>query len=422
MSSKHPLRLCIIEPRGSGGMVHYAYQLGNALSQHITETTLVTTKKYELEAYPHQFQVVKLLDLWSHYGPRHAAQRKNGFGRFWWLIYRSIRRVLRGMRLFFEWTHLTGYLLKVKPDVVQFGTIEFPFEAIFLRYLKSKGLVLTQICHEFEPRERRKDFFTRINNSLLKNVFSAFSAIFFHSPANRQRFLELYPHIPPGRCHVIAMGNGRIFPEPADPSRARSCLMERYGLAPESKVVLFFGNVTPSKGIPDLLKAFAEVQRKNDRARLIIAGMPLKYINFNSLFEMANRLGIQPRIFFDTRYIPLEEVRPLLELATVVAFPYLSSTQSASIQAAYAAGKPVIATRVGGLPDVVEAGESGFLVDPGAPDQLAAAILKIIDDPALAEKMGRRARVLSETRFAWGPIAGNITAVYTELLSNENVN
>jgi len=100
-----------------------------------------------------------------------------------------------------------------------------------------------------------------------------------------------------------------------------------------------------------------------------------------------------------------------------VVFPYKNATQSASIQTAYSFGRPVVATRVGGLPDVVVDGESGFLVDPGAPEQLSEAILKILADPGRAERMGQFARQLSETRFAWGPIAGNILSVYKNILT-----
>jgi glycosyltransferase involved in cell wall biosynthesis len=107
----------------------------------------------------------------------------------------------------------------------------------------------------------------------------------------------------------------------------------------------------------------------------------------------------------------------LLSLANVVVFPYVNSTQSASIQAAYAFGKPVVATRVGGLPDVVLEGESGFLVEPNSPEELSAAILRIINDPELAEKMGHCSKSLSKTRFAWDPIAREIIKVCKETLN-----
>jgi glycosyltransferase involved in cell wall biosynthesis len=408
MNIKRSMKIFVVEPRGSGGMIHYAYQLCSALSQYVSEVTLITSKQYELDAFPHPFQLNKLLNLWSQDGKSPASIRQSKVMRLGWMVYRNIRRGFRGIRLSLEWIKLIFFLLKKRPDIVQFGEIEFAFEALFLQFLKSRGLKLTQICHEFEPREKVG---SRSNNSRLKKVFQSFSVIFFLSQASLNRFHELYPEIPAERLQTIPHGNEQIFTSD-DCQSIKNSLKERYGILGTEKIVLFFGNITPSKGVPDLLNAFGKVHAQSNCARLVVAGMPLKYIDVNSLYEMVSRLGIQSVSYLDTRYIPMEEVGPLMELATVVVFPYINATQSGSIQAAYAFGKPVIATRVGGLPDVVVEGESGFLVEPSSPDELSAAILKIINQPELADKMGRYAKELSETRYAWGPIAEKIVAIY----------
>lgn len=418
MKQRKPMKIFVVEPRGGGGMIHYAYQLCNALSDHSADVTLVTALNYEMEGFPHKFRVQKMMNLWGRDNPLPAEASRNRPKMAMRKIYRSVRRGYRGIRLFFEWVKLTNYLLKEKPDIVQFGEIEFPFESIFLRYLRSKGLALSQICHEFEPRERGNSLLVRINNYLLKNVFGAFSIMFFHSKSNEARFNELYPDVTGARRVIIPMGNGQIFPVVRDPVHVKENLLQRYGFGANDPIVLFFGNITPSKGVPDLLHAFQKVYAKSDLVRLVIAGMPLKYINMSDLYELASTLGIQQVTKFDARYLPMEEVGPLMELARVVVFPYINSTQSASIQAAYAFGRPVVATRVGGLPDVVEDGMSGFLVEPNSPEEMARAILKIINDPVLAEKMGAYAKGLSETRFAWGPIAGMIASEYGDFLFN----
>ena len=422
MQTKYNMKVCIVEPRGSGGMVHYAYQLCNALAGHVTEVTLVTAKRYELEDYPHSFHISKLLDLWTHSAPFFESAPSNGVIKFLRKLLHNLRRIGRGARYILQWIKLAHYLLTTRPDVVQFGSIEFPFEAVFLRYLKSRGLTLAQICHEFEPRERSNSPLVRLNNYFLSNVFKAFSVIFFHSESNRQRFHSLYPEIDLTSSQIIPMGNGQIFPVSNDFSKIQDSLKERYGICGCEPIVLFFGNITPSKGVDDLLRAFAKVHTEKKEAKLIIAGTPLKYIDIDTLTGLAADLGIKSGTVFDTRYLPLQEIRPLIELATVVAYPYVSSTQSASIQAAYACGKPVIATRVGGLPDLVEDGKSGFLVAPRSPDELARAILKIISNSELAKQLGSFARDLSQTRFSWTPIAGTIAHVYETLLATKDAN
>jgi glycosyltransferase involved in cell wall biosynthesis len=112
----------------------------------------------------------------------------------------------------------------------------------------------------------------------------------------------------------------------------------------------------------------------------------------------------------------MEEVGPLMNLATVAVFPDRNSSQSGALQVAYTFSRPVVATKVGGLPDAVEEGRSGLLVAPCAPDELAQAILRLVDNPDLAAEMGAYANHLSQTCFAWNPIAANIIAVYNDLI------
>jgi starch synthase len=85
---------------------------------------------------------------------------------------------------------------------------------------------------------------------------------------------------------------------------------------------------------------------------------------------------------------------------------------------AYTFGRPVVATKVGGLPEVVDDGQSGLLVEQGDVEGLARAILTIVGDPALAARMGDYARHLSETRYAWTSVAGQILGVYEGLLGS----
>jgi glycosyltransferase involved in cell wall biosynthesis len=421
MQTKEHMKLFVVEPRGSGGMIHYAYQMCNAFSGHISGVTLITAKNYEMENYPHSFPVIKLLNLWTQNDSTVAEKKPRFIMKLLRKPLYSVRRIARGVWYILEWIKLADFLIKAHPDIVQFGSIEFPFEALFLGYLKARGLILSQICHEFEPREKSDSLFIKFNNYLLKSVFNKFSIIFFHSESNRERFKIIYPDVNLDRSHIIPHGNSQIFPKSIDYLAIQASLKNRYQLHGTEAVILFFGNITASKGVPDLLNSFSRIYIKNKNAKLIIAGKPLKYINADSLINLANELGVQSATIFDLRYLSLEEVCPLIELADVVVYPYLTSTQSGSLQAAYAFGKPVVATKVGGLPDVVVDGQTGFLVSPNSPEELADAILKIINNPDLAKSMGAFAKHLSETRFSWTPITQKVVEVYKIFLS-ENKN
>lgn len=416
------LRLVLVEPNGSGGLIHYTYQLCTALAEEGVDVTLITGRDYELAHLPHNFQVKDILELWSLFDPQSSQNvHTSGWQRRWHKIRWTARRGQRAARLISAWVELTRVLLDLKPDVVQFSKISFPFEALFLRQMRRAGLTLTQICHEFELREKQRGLFSRLAVRLYADIYRNFSAIFFHARENCDKFLSLYPFVNPENAHIIPHGNSgwllKYFPQTED----REALRRRYGLKPGQPVVLFFGLLAPSKGIQDLIEAFAVVRQSSD-ARLLIAGYPTKNFDMNELRQAITDLGLTEHIVFDTRYIPLEEVGALMSLATVAVYPYRSSTQSGALQVAYTFGRPVVATTVGGLPEAVEHERSGFLVPAGAPPELAKAILKLVTNPELAKVMGEYSRHLSETRFSWKTVARQIVRVYESLHKNELAN
>lgn len=405
------MRLFVVEPLATGGMIHYAYQLCTAMAEAGADVTLVTAVSYELADWPHNFAVENRIHWWDAYDASSSQPPTTRLGKWQRKIRWSVRRAKRGLRLVQEWGRLTRYLLKERPDIVQFGKINFPFEAFFLAWLRFRGLYLTQICHEFELREQSGPVAYLINR-LYTAVYSQFSIIFLHGESNRTPFLQLFPQAE-GKTAVIPFGNERIFEEKHGGEIAKQNLQQRYHLQGDKPIVLFFGNLTPSKGVDDLLHAFAWLHKRVD-AQLIVAGYPTKFIDLPALQQTAVNLHIADSVIFDSRYIPITDVGPLMELATVVAYPYHSSTQSASLQVAYCFGRPVVATNVGGLPDAVDDGKSGFLVPPLNPEALGQALLNIIDDPALAKEMGAYAYHLSQTRFAWEPIGKRIVNIYQD--------
>lgn len=415
------LRLVLVEPNGSGGLIHYAYQLCTALANEGVDVTLITGKEYELAHLPHNFQVNNILDLWSLFDPQASLNvNANTWQRRWHRLRWKLRRGQRAVRLLSAWVGLTRYLTERKPDIVQFSKINFPFEAVFLAQMRRRGLTLTQVCHEFELRENRRGPFSSLMSRAYGDIYRNFSAIFFHARENCEKFLSLFPFVQNSRTHIIPHGNSswllRHFPQDHNSDAIR----QRYGLKPGQPVVLFFGLLAPSKGIQDLIEAFAIVRRSSD-AKLVVAGYPTKHLDMDQLKQKIAELGLTGHVMLDPRYIPLEEVGALMGLATVAVYPYRSSTQSGALQVAYTFGRPVVATKAGGLPEAVEQGRSGFLVPANSPPELAEGLLKLVTNPELAKVMGEYARHLSETRFSWKSVARQIIKVYDQLLDNKLV-
>lgn len=398
-------------------MIHYAYQMCTAMVKEGAHVTLVTAQEYELENFPHNFKVLRLLNLPSRKSdPLLMKPPRNKIEALAIKIFWQIRRGFRAIKFLTSWVKLTNHILKVKPDIVQFGETQFKFEALFYSILRRNGLILSQICHEFETREATKNLFVQTADKLLGLTFSNFSILFFHGEANKNRFLSLF-NIPENRLITIPHGNEQIFPNPENEETIVATLKKRYGISERHRVAAFFGNVTPSKGVPELIKAFAIVAQRNEHARLIIAGMPSKQMDMTSVHELVKELNLGTRVVFDSRYLEIEEIGPLMKIATVLVYPYRNITQSGALQVAYAFSKPVIATAVGGFPEAVEHEKNGYLVAPESPTELADAILKIIENESLAKRMGEYSKYLSDTKFAWEPIARDILNVYKNVLN-----
>lgn len=394
-------RIALVEADGAGGMIHYAYQLADSLAGAGAEVTLHTARRYELAELPHRFTVRPDIDLW----PTIEAPPRWGLAA----IGRRLRRAWRAVRFAAEWHRLTSRLIREHPDVVLFSTIRFPFQVVFLRRLRRRGLVLAQVCHEFEPRERGR-WSRAITRRMSLAVYRTFSVVFLHGELNRKAFLGHFP-IDADHTRVIHHGNESMFLRLVDTG---GDLRDRYHLGADEPVALFFGGLRPSKGILDLVDAFAAMP-EGTPGRLLVVGQPAG-IDPSDVRERAERAGVGHRVVVDGRYLPLDEVGPLIRTAAFVVLPYRSATASGVLQVAFAFGRPVVATALGALAEDVEHGVTGLLVHPEDHDGLAAALAALLNDPDRARQMGVAAAEAAVTRFGWEPIADDILRALAEVV------
>jgi glycosyltransferase involved in cell wall biosynthesis len=392
------MRVFVIEQDGAGGLVHYAYQLCSALQDSGAEVTLVTGRHYELADLPHSFRVEPRIGLWSAVGITLPDSRIRSLLT---RLGRKARRPLRAIRYAWEWKRLTDFVIAEHPDIVQLSIIRFPFQRFFLRRMKRNGLVLSQICHEFEPRERGR-LVNRIHHRANREVFRTIDLVFLHGESNRELFHTLYPGIARSATRSIPHGDESLFTS-GEPTAA-----------PERPTALFFGGLRPSKGIEDLIDAWEQVRYEID-ARLVICGEPAG-VDPAELRDRTERVGVAVSVDIDPTYQPMERVPELISGASVVVLPYRTATASGVLQLAYAFGRPVVATATGALAEDVEDGSTGLLVAPGDIDGLARALVKILGDRELAAHMGDNAHRAATERFGWHGIAARITAEYEELL------
>jgi glycosyltransferase involved in cell wall biosynthesis len=176
----------------------------------------------------------------------------------------------------------------------------------------------------------------------------------------------------------------------------------------QDHTILFFGRIRDYKGLQYLIQAEPKITSQVPDVRIVIAGEGEDFEKYEQIMVHKERFTVH------NYYIPDEMVARLFQEASVVVLPYIEASQSAVITTAYAFGKPVVATPVGGIPEAVKQGETGYLVPPGDSDSLADAVIKLLQNTDLRREMGRKALEKAQSDLSWQEIAHKIQAVYRQ--------
>jgi glycosyltransferase involved in cell wall biosynthesis len=177
---------------------------------------------------------------------------------------------------------------------------------------------------------------------------------------------------------------------------------------PQPRTVLFAGRIAPYKGLDVLYAAAPRVAEQVADVRFVIAGRSVDGYAPPRPPALVNG----GRIEVIDRFIPAEDLARLHSAATLVACPYLDATQSGVILTAFAFGRPVVASSVGGLPEYVDNGQTGLLVPPGDPEALADAIVRVLTDPPLRQRLELAVGGVRRGRLGWPQIADQLLDSY----------
>jgi glycosyltransferase involved in cell wall biosynthesis len=178
----------------------------------------------------------------------------------------------------------------------------------------------------------------------------------------------------------------------------------------EGPLLLFFGYIRPYKGLVHLIEAMPSIMERTG-ARLLVVGE--FYEDSAPYLGLADKLGVAGSIRFIDRYVANEEVPAFFTASDLVILPYLSATQSGIAQIAVAFDRPMIATSVGGLPEVVSDGRTGFIVPPADPGAIADAVSRFFRE-GWAARMAPNFPGEKE-RFSWDRIVSVIEDINSSL-------
>jgi teichuronic acid biosynthesis glycosyltransferase TuaC len=188
------------------------------------------------------------------------------------------------------------------------------------------------------------------------------------------------------------------------------------GIADTDKVLIFVGNLIKTKGVFELLEAFISLSASRRDLYLIMVGKGAEQKKIRNIIESAS---LENRIIL-TGKVPHNEISSWLNAADLFVLPtYYEGLPNALLEA-MSCGLPVIATRVGGIPEVIEDGRNGVLIEKQNTNALSRAIEYLINDGILAENMGIVGRQLLNDRFSWGHNAADMSRIYGEVINADN--
>ena len=201
---------------------------------------------------------------------------------------------------------------------------------------------------------------------------------------------------------------GRIlnFGRSRDPS-AYSDLLRKYGL--ERPFILFLGTLEPRKNLLTLLRAFAPLKERVPHSLVLVGQKGWKW---EGIFEAIKTLGLEERVRW-TGYVSDEERVLFYNAADLFVYPSWYEGFGMPLLEALQSGCPVIASRVSAIPEVV--GEAGLLIDPSRPEELSEAILRLVEEKGLKERL-REAGLERARQFSWEDSARKTLEVFEGLV------
>jgi len=188
------------------------------------------------------------------------------------------------------------------------------------------------------------------------------------------------------------------------------------------KMILFVGHFGLRKGVPYLIKAMPKVLKENPDAVLVCVGGTPKWLKTRIYWQVLDEMIRKEKLERNVRLIgevPHHQLPYYYSLASVFAFPSLYEAFAKVIIEAMACGTPVIASRVGGIPEIIKHNTNGILIKPKDVDQLSEALNRLLSDTDFAEKMSRNARQTVEKSFTWRHTAQGLLRVYEEVLRKD---
>jgi glycosyltransferase involved in cell wall biosynthesis len=269
-------------------------------------------------------------------------------------------------------------------------------------------LVVSPFAHFGTKRDDRIVYNNTMDHQL--RILQHADAVLALTPTERRELADC--DIEPKRIRVVG---GGVKIELSEKGLRWKEILERYNLA--TPFVLFIGRLSRDKGAMKAAEAILSLHRQGRDVHLVLVGqMTSAFERYHRTLPSVEREMIQSLGLVDER-----TKHALLEASSILVLPSCVESFGIVLLEAWAHGKPVVAARAGGIPDVVDGGKDGFLVPCGDPQGLARAVSRLLDDELLAQRMGRKGRRKLSMHYSWRDVGDRVVDVYEDVLERTRV-
>jgi len=325
-------------------------------------------------------------------------------------------RITKSWRVLKYYFRLIAYAAKARPKIFHLlwnNKFELFDRTLLLIYYKLLGKRLVFTAHNVNIAKRDgRD--TWLNRASLGVQYWLVDHIFVHTERMKRELISDF-NAPPRKITVIPFGINNTLPNTElGTEEARN----RFGLSKGERVLLFFGNIAPYKGLEFLIEALPEILADGANYRLLIAGNVKNAASYwQTIQDTVARLGLEKHILQEIKYIPDDQVEVYFKAADVLVLPYTHIFQSGVLFLGYSFGLPVIAADVGSLKEDIVEGKTGYVFRPRDAKELAAAVRKYFSSELFNDLARHREGIhrFANDRYSWVKVAELTGAIYAEL-------
>ena len=366
------MRILFIVSTPRAGTLQYTHNLANAMADRGHQVGLATSLDYEAKTLPKRYHPMEVFD---RFRPRPI-------------------RIARFLR----------YVRSVRPQIIHFQGGQQPKAYLMLcrllRAISDATLVYTP--QEMLPfRMQEKDIAT------VSKLYAQMRHVFVNARQNMDIAVDTFG-ADPARTTVLPLADlGAATRELAAP--------EPPDIPADRKLALCFGLIEPRKGIGTLIDSFPAVLEREPSAYLAIVGKPM--MDIAPYQQQIEQLGLTASARLVPDYVSFEAMAGYFERAELVVLPYEIGWNSGVLANAFGAGKPVVATDIGGFDEVVTDGANGLLVPPSDAPALADAMARMLGDEGFRATLAEGARKTADEN-SWSAIAAKTEQVYGQVLAD----